>query len=47
MWLDPQSGWGTMTGAIMNNEYMKVIALTNFEYYMMGGYTDRHGKSTR
>ena len=48
MWLDPQSSWTTMTSSITSMHSMRVISVTKFEHYLVGGYTSRHGgRSTR
>ena len=44
-WLDPHGGWTTISASQHNNEWMKSVSVTNYEHYLMGGYTSNHYES--
>ena len=45
--LDSNSHWKSMTDPLSYVRFMHIVKLSEYEAYMMGGYSTRHGKSNQ
>ena len=45
--LDSNSHWTSMTDPLSYVRFMHIVKLSEYEAYMMGGYSTRHGTSNQ